>query len=262
MEAPKTAGSLRNTVDKVVRKVLARAGYDVQRRGRVELPPDLGTEFGALYDQCRAFTRTSVERMFAMYQATRYVSRSSIPGAIVECGVWRGGSCMMSALALQALNDTSRELWLYDTYEGMSAPSEHDTDWRGVRATELLERGVTNKETSVWCLATLEDVQTNLARTGYPRDRVHFVKGMVEDTIPTQAPAQIAILRLDTDFYESTAHELRHLYPRIAPGGVLIIDDYGHWAGARKATDEFFEELGNPVMLNRIDYTGRIAIIR
>ncbi len=144
----------------------------------------------------------------------------------------------------------------------MSEPTEHDADWRGVRATELMERGAENKETSVWCLATLEDVQQNFARTGYPRERVHFVKGKVEDTIPGQAPEQIAILRLDTDFYESTAHELKHLYSRISPGGVLIIDDYGHWAGARKAVDEFFSAHGHPLLLNRIDYTGRLAIVR
>jgi hypothetical protein len=73
-------------------------------------------------------------------------------------------------------------------------------------------------------------------------------------------PEQIAVLRLDTDFYESTRHELRHLYPRLVHGGVLIIDDYGHWAGARKAVDEYIAEEGIRLLLNRIDYTGRIAI--
>jgi O-methyltransferase len=261
MEPAKTLGSLRAAVDKVVRKAMARAGYDVQRREPPKPPPDLGEEFAGMYAQCREFTRTSAERMFAMYQATQYVTRTKVPGAIVECGVWRGGSCMISALSLAAAGDTTRELWLYDTYEGMSEPTEHDKDWRGVDANELLERGAQNKETSVWCLATLEDVEANFARTRYPRERVHFVKGKVEDTIPAEIPDQIALLRLDTDFYESTAHELAHLYPRIAPGGVLIIDDYGHWAGARKATDEFLAARGNPILLNRIDYTGRIAII-
>ena len=235
-------------------------GYEVRRRTAPVLPPDLEGQFAGLYDQCKEFTRTSAERMYAMYQATQYITRANIPGAIVECGVWRGGSCMISALALQAMQAT-RDFWLYDTYEGMSAPSEHDKDWRGISAGELMKRGEANKETSVWCLATLEDVQSNFARTRYPVDRVHFVKGKVEDTIPAQAPEQISILRLDTDFYESTAHELAHLYPRIAPGGVLIVDDYGHWAGARKAVDEYLAALEQPPLLNRIDYTGRIAIV-
>jgi hypothetical protein len=113
----------------------------------------------------------------------------------------------------------------------------------------------------VWCYSSLDEVRSNMVRTGYPVDRMRFVKGKVEDSIPGQAPAQIALLRLDTDFYESTYHELRHLYPRLAPGGVLIIDDYGHWAGARKATDQYFAELGRPVLLQRIDYTGRLAIV-
>jgi O-methyltransferase len=247
------------TFDKVVRSVAARMGYELQRRKPAALPPDLDDEFARHYAQCKEFTRTSVERMYAMYQATQYIERAQIPGAIVECGVWRGGSCMISALALHS---RSRDFWLYDTYEGMSAPSEHDKDWRGIAAGELMKRGEHNKESSVWCLATIEDVQANFARTKYPAERVHFVKGKVEDTIPKQVPEQIALLRLDTDFYESTAHELANLYPRIAQGGVLIIDDYGHWAGARKATDEFFAKLGQPLLLNRIDYTGRIAIVR
>jgi O-methyltransferase len=93
--------------------------------------------------------------------------------------------------------------------------------------------------------------------TGYPSDRVHYVKGLVEATVPQQAPDEIAILRLDTDWYESTKHELEHLWPRVRPGGVLIVDDYGHFEGARRAVDEFF---GPGVFLHRIDYTGRLVL--
>jgi hypothetical protein len=168
---------------------------------------------------------------------------------------------MIAAMALAAAGDTARELWLYDTYEGMSAPTAEDRDWRGISAADLLRKGEDHKETSVWCYSSLDEVRSNMVRTGYPVDRMRFVKGKVEDSIPGQAPAQIALLRLDTDFYESTYHELRHLYPRLAPGGVLIIDDYGHWAGARKATDQYFAELGRPILLQRIDYTGRLAIV-
>ena len=142
----------------------------------------------------------------------------------------------------------------------MSEPSEHDRDWRGVSAAELMKRDADHKETSVWCYSSLDEVRGNMTRTGYPAERMRFVKGKVEDSIPGEVPLQIALLRLDTDFYESTYHELRHLYPRLAPGGVLIIDDYGHWAGARKATDQYFAEIGLPLLLQRIDYTGRIAI--
>jgi O-methyltransferase len=248
-------------LEKVVRRVASRLGYEVKKREAPKLPPDFETEFVRFYEACKPYTRTSPERMYAMYQATQYITRAKIPGAIVECGVWRGGSTMLSAMALGAIKDTSREIWLYDTYEGMSAPTEHDKDWRGISADELMRKGEDNKEMSVWCYSSLDEVRTNMARTGYPAERTRFIKGKVEDSIPNEAPETIALLRLDTDFYESTYHELQHLFPRLSPGGVLIVDDYGHWAGARKATDQFFAELRQPLLLHRIDYTGRMAIV-
>ena len=248
-------------IEKLVRRVASRVGYEVRRREPPKAPPDLEPAFLAMYDACRPYTRTSIERMYALYQAMSYLARARVPGAFVECGVWRGGSAMIAALAQAASGDTGRELWLYDTYEGMSAPGEHDRDWRGLAAAELMEKSKDQKETSVWCYSSLDEVRANMARTGYPAERLHFVQGKVEDTVPAQAPERIALLRLDTDFYESTRHELEHLYPRLAPGGVLIIDDYGHWAGARKAADEYLAKLPRPLLLQRIDYTGRLAIV-
>src|SRR5690606_24776929 len=101
---------------------------------------------------------------------------------------------------------------------------------------------------------------SNMVSTGYPMERCHFVEGKVEDTIPATVPDRISLLRLDTDWYESTRHELEHLWPLLQPGGVLIIDDYGHFEGARKAVDEYFLDRSDAPLLNRIDYTGRIAI--
>jgi hypothetical protein len=104
------------------------------------------------------------------------------------------------------------------------------------------------------------EVRAMLMRTGYPAERMHFVPGLVEQTIPGRAPERIALLRLDTDYYESTKHELAHLYPRIGAGGVLIVDDYGHWCGSREAVDEYIAEHRLPLLLQRIDYTARLAI--
>lgn len=244
-----------------MRRVASRLGYDLRKRQAAPLPPDLEHEFITLYDQCKPYTKTSIERMYALYQATRYVMRANIPGAIVECGVWRGGSAMIAAMTMSAARDEARELWLYDTYEGMSEPTQHDRDFRGASAAEMMSKTEDNKKTSVWCYSSLEEVQRNMQRTGYPVNKMCFIKGKVEDRIPAEAPGQIALLRLDTDFYESTYHELRHLFPLLAPGGVLIVDDYGHWAGARKATDQFFQEIQKPLLLHRIDYTGRMAIV-
>ena len=210
-----------------------------------------------IYHRVAPYTMTSPNRIAAVCDAVSYVTRARIPGAYVECGVWRGGSSMAAALSLLELGDRQRPLYLFDTFEGMAPPSEHDVRANDrTSAADLLEKS--SKTDIMWCNASIEDVTANMASTGYPRDRVTYCKGMVEDTLPSQAPDQISILRLDTDWYDSTRHELEHLYPRLAVGGVLIIDDYGYWAGARKAVDEYFAD--QPVLLNRIDRTGRMAV--
>jgi hypothetical protein len=208
----------------------------------------------------RPYTMTSPERIYALIEAVKYLTRRRIPGAIVECGVWRGGSMMAAAKTLQAAGDTTRDLYLFDTFEGMSPPTAHDVDLGGKAAAVILAESSRDEQDSFWCYASLEDARRAVGTLGYPSERVHFVKGKVEDTVPANAPQQIALLRLDTDWYESTKHELEHLYPRLVPGGVLIIDDYGHWKGSRRATDEFMAATPDFGLLTRIDYTGRLVI--
>jgi hypothetical protein len=205
------------------------------------------------------YTLTTPERIWAVINAVRHVSNLRVPGEFVECGVWRGGSTMAAALALRQLKDLQRTVYLYDTFEGMPPPSAHDRDFSGRDAAEQLREADRNTS-NLWCLAGLEEVKRNVISTGYPPDRLRFVQGKVEETIPEQAPDRIALLRLDTDWYESTRHELVHLYPKLSPGGILIIDDYGYWQGARRATDEYFAALSNPPFLSRIDSTGRLAV--
>jgi O-methyltransferase len=229
-----------------VRRELAKRGFAVVYRTDNDLP----SSFWALHERCHTESMTGPERLFALYDAVRYLSRGQVEGDIVECGVWRGGSAMMAALTLNELGDRERNLYLYDTFEGMPQPTAADVDINGVSAQARWSED--------WCAVSLDVVRANLASTGYPMDRINFVPGKVEDTIPATSPDRIALLRLDTDFYESTAHELEHLYPRLQPGGVLIIDDYGNWEGARKAVDEYFAD--DAILLNRIDYTGRIAV--
>lgn len=203
-------------------------------------------------------TMTSPQRLQALVLAVRHIVRRELPGAIVECGVWRGGSMFAAARTLLDAGDSTRELYLYDTYAGMPAPGEHDvrrTDGRSA-ATLLADP----REEQTRANAGLETVRRTMASSGYDSDRIHFVPGKVEDTIPDTAPATIALLRLDTDWYSSTLHELEHLYSRLVPGGVLIIDDYGWWEGARRAVDEFFARHPQPPLLNVIDETGRIAV--
>lgn len=206
------------------------------------------------------YTMTSPERVFSTLEAVRYVIKNDVPGSIVECGVWRGGTMMAVARILRMQNSYDRDLYLFDTYDGMPVPSKDDIDFHGKDATSEFLAKKRSDRSSDWCYASLGEVQQNLGTVGYPKSKVHYVVGKVEDTIPEQAPEQIAILRLDTDWYESTRHELHHLYPRLAVGGVLIIDDYGHWQGARKAVDEYFGDNHIPILLTRIDYTGRMAV--
>lgn len=247
-----------------INQTLRRFGYNVVRyspvqpRSELDAVRDLSEQQRRIVSTARPFTMTSVERMAALINAVEYVTQNNIPGDIAECGVWRGGSMMTVALTLLAHGDCSRTLYLYDTFEGMSAPTGEDKSLDGVGADVQL--GNAPKGTGVWCYASLEDVRANILSTGYPEEKIHLIKGKVEDTIPRHLASRLSLLRLDTDWYESTKHELTHLYPRLDPKGILIIDDYGHWQGARKAVDEYFAARGDKVYLHRIDYTGRILV--
>jgi len=179
---------------------------------------------------------------------------------MVECGVWKGGSSMPVALALKGLDAMDRDLYLYDTYSGMSAPTDIDVSPIYGRASDLFSRSKTSDDTSNWCRSTLEEVRMNMRSTGYPERKIHFVQGKVEDTIPGCIPGQIALLRLDTDWYVSTKHELTHLFPRMTENAVLIIDDYGCWEGARKAVDEYIEQHRLKLFLVRIDASAYATI--
>jgi len=224
-------------------------------RSREDTCPDLqDADFQRMLSACRMATMTSTERLYALHCAVRYVVEAGIPGAFAECGVWKGGSVMMIALTLQSLGVTDRNIYLFDTFTGPPPPTDADVDLTGVSMVELTNSGI------VWPRAPLEEVRANLGATPYPAERFHIVPGDVRDTIPRNAPDLIALLRLDTDWYESTSHEIQHLFPRIAPRGVLIIDDYGHLRGAQRAIDEYLARLPTHYLLHRIDYTGRMLV--
>lgn len=169
---------------------------------------------------------------------------------------------MLAALTLMALGDESRQIWLYDTYSGMTEPSERDRDVYGGNADSMRGDFFSDegRPAPFQFVASLDDVKANMAQTGFPESRLTYIEGPVEDTLPAARPAEIALLRLDTDWYESTAHSMRHLYPLLAPGGVLLLDDYGDWPAVREAVHECLDDLGETVLLHRIDNTGRIAI--
>ncbi|HUU42425.1 MAG TPA: TylF/MycF/NovP-related O-methyltransferase [Planctomycetota bacterium] len=207
----------------------------------------------------KPFTMTSNERIYALVHAVHYVVDNDVPGDIVECGVWRGGSMMAAAMALLR-RKTLRDLYLFDTFTGMPAPSGKDADPADRPAAGFYRRFRVGDDGSDWCLATLDEARRNLLGTGYPAERLHFVEGKVEETLPAHAPEVISVLRLDTDFYESTLHELEHLFPRLSRHGVLIVDDYGYWKGVREAVEEYLRRNDLRLFLGRVDFTGRIGV--
>lgn len=194
-------------------------------------------DFKQIYEIASPFTMTSPERMRALYESVVYINKNNLEGAYVECGVYKGGSVMN--MALTQLNfGKPTHIYLYDTFEGMTPQGDFDINHAGVPASKIL------KNPSKMCICGLAEVKKNLSLTGYPQEFLHYRKGDVGVTLKEDGlPTRISLLRLDTDWYQSTKVSLEVLYPRLVRGGVLILDDYGYWKGARKATDEYFASL-------------------
>lgn len=226
-------------------------------QGKIEADFD----FLKIWEKCHAYTMTSRERGYMLYKSVRYIVENEIPGDFVECGVWKGGSVMIMAETLLMLGENNKSIYLYDTFAGMSEPSDVDKDLAGALARDILEKDTTVRWNShVWAISPLEEVKRNVTTTGYPKEKFIFVQGKVEDTLAEKKPGKISLLRLDTDWYVSTLHEMNYLYPLLEVGGVLIIDDYGYWEGTKKAIDEYFSRNRLSVDLKEIDYAGRLAI--
>lgn len=241
---------------KAYRKALAPAGMR-------ELPPKYPQDFTnftrRLWDRVAPYTMTSQERVANLEYATRHIIHAGIPGDFVECGVGAGGSMMVVAYTLLALGIDDRRLYLYDTYTGMAEPTDEDVSLLGKPAKRKYARKMKDGECT-WHNYPLEHVRENLRRTKYPDDKLEFVQGLVQDTLPDNNSAQVALLRLDTNLYESTRAELEHLYPKLSPGGILLIDDYYRWLGQRKALDEYLLDRGANMLLVRIDDHAAIGV--
>jgi len=256
---------IKTLLQRGIKRIIDRFGWDYTELSMVV---DYDPEDIRIINEVRPFTMTNFKRLHALIQAVRYVASNDVPGAIVECGVFRGGSMMAAAKTLLALKRTDRVLYLYDTYEGMPESSARDVRFDGQSAVGP-DRGKNAPPTDKmrrsggsdgWCRCSLEDVRSNMLSTGYSPEKMMFVKGKVEETIPGVIPDKISILRLDTDWEASTRHELIHLYPRLVVGGILIIDDYGHWRGVREVVDEYVAQNKIKLFLNRVDYSCRIAV--
>ena len=258
---------IKQKIVKAAQAGASRFGYSLTKRDAMGLtakgfPFDFDDGMVATCEAVAPYTLTSVERIGGLVQAVRHIARTGVKGDIAECGVWRGGSMLAVARTLLEEGDTSRGLWLYDTFTRMPPPGERDRDIWGRSAASYFEGPVDPHDTDGYRYLPLTEVRDLMQGTGYPADQMHFVAGLVEETIPAEIPESIALLRLDTDWYESTKHELLHLYPRLVDGAMLIIDDYGQFTGARDAVDEHLATLDPPPFLHRVDWTGRLLIVR
>ena len=257
--------TLRSRAEQLARAVGSRLRPAAPAGGGPAVEDLLTEDERSVIERCRPYSLASAERLVATMDSVEHLVRSGVPGSFVECGVWRGGSVLAMVLTLQRLGVDDRDLYLYDTFEGMTAPGEHDTSpldrpaadsWREAEAEGRQAWDYMFGPESFG----RQGVEDLLASTGYPRERLHLVEGPVEETLLATVPPSIALLRLDTDWYESTKAEMEHLYPQVSPGGVLIIDDYGHWEGARRAVEEYFDRVGGRPLLARTDYTGRLGV--
>ena len=249
--------------EQVVDAVARKMGLQISRisSSQNRLPSEATAEDAALIASLRPYTMTSAERLWSLLNAVRYVVAEGLPGDFAECGVWRGGSVMAMARELDSLGDHDRRIWLYDTFAGMTDPTAADVEaGTGVRAAQMLESTEVGDGNNVWCVADRNDVEANLRMTGYPMEQFTLVEGDVAVTLRECVPDMISLLRLDTDWYESTRVGMEVLYPRLVVGGVCILDDYGHWQGARSAVDEYFAAIGRRPYMHPIDYSGRVFI--
>lgn len=224
----------------------------------IDFPVEINNNIKKFIQISNQFSMTGKQRMYLLSQAVLNTKIHKLEGDFVECGVWRGGNILLYKL-LSDFYNLDKKIYAYDTFDGMTTPEDIDVDYKGNNAAEQMISQIKSENIqNIHAFSSIESVKTNISK--YTNlDRIKFIKGPVEETliIEKNLPSKISVLRLDTDWYKSTKIELKHLYPRLVKGGVLIIDDYGYFVGARKAVDEYF---GNEKWLHVVDMTCRYLI--
>jgi len=245
---------------KIIAGILGKAGLEIRRIPPQEtiFPVESSQFERELISKAIRYSMTGTVRMWALIQAFNHVQDNDILGDYVECGVWQGGNLILLS-GLQETIGANRTIYGFDTFSGMTTPTDYDVDYRGNLAEEVMQHVTKiDGEKSIHAQASLSLVTSNLNENN--AKNIKLIEGDVAVTLreSKNLPEKIAILRLDTDWYESTKVELETLYPLLEPGGVLIIDDYGHYSGARKAVDEYFK--GTCVWMHYVDYTCRLIV--
>lgn len=247
----------------VVKKIFNKAGFEIRRSRSVDglMPVELNSAEREIikYVMNERLTMVSFERLCTTVMACKYALDQGIEGDFVECGVWRGGNAIAAAEIFK-LYKSNKSIWLFDTFKGMTAPTLSDFRLSDGNAAKARYNSGLKETHNEWCYASIEDVRRNFMNRGLTSNII-FVQGDVCQTLDRETvPNKICVLRLDTDWYDSTKKELDILYPKLSTGGCLIIDDYGHWSGSKKATDEYFQELKNRPFFQFTDRSGRAAV--
>ncbi|MBU9763050.1 macrocin O-methyltransferase [Mycobacterium sp. TNTM28] len=194
-----------------------------------------------------AETMIGMKRLTSLQECVETVVADDIPGDLIECGVWRGGACILMRAVLAAYGDHTRNVWLADSFQGVprSDPENYKAD-KGIRA-----------ELAAGILGVSEaDVRANFERYGLLDDRVRFLPGWFKDTLQDAPIEQLSVLRLDGDLYESTIQALDALYPRLSPGGFCIVDDYLAVKACEQAVTDYRAKHGITAEIVNIDGTG------
>lgn len=222
--------------------------HTVDRKNYADIIED---DFWDVFEQYKPYTCLNVERYYNIYKTVEYIASSGIAGDFAECGVFLGGSIIGAAIFAKKFGLTDRRFFAFDTFEGFPAETI-ETDFDGT-TMDLSHLPVFNNNFR-------EVVEKNIANSGLAPESIVLIQGTVESTLPNWQGSSLCYLRLDTDYYTSTMIELDSLYPRLELGGALIVDDYGHFTGVRKATDDYFRTHLRKPLLQRVDYTGRCGI--
>lgn len=247
-----------NFFKNLISKVLSKMGYSVINHNQKIV--ELSKKDDDLIHLVKNYSMTPKIRIYNLLQALRHLKIKKIEGDYVECGVWKGGNILLFKKFLENEDTINRNIYAFDTFEGMTVPDKNDFEIStNNTAIKLLQKDK-NKETNVWGICSLDQVKRNISKHTKDLKNINFVKGAVEKTLNENKniPEKISLLRLDTDWYQSTRKELEVLYEKVSSGGIIIIDDYGHWGGSRKAVDEFFSD--KYVWMHYVDYACRLII--
>ena len=224
---------------KAINLILGFFGFKIQKRLNKSVLKD---SFIKRYNNCKKLSSKKIEFFLALESILLFIFKNNIDGDVVECGVFKGANAKFICNFLKENNFEHKNIYLYDTFDGMPVASTEDININSKKNyNEYLQSiNKNSSQNNFYRYENINNVKENILSTNYDKEKVFFIKGMVEDTIPKTTPNEISLLILDTDYYRSTKHELINLYPLVVSGGIIIIDDYGTWAGVKKAVDEFF----------------------